>query len=74
MQEELENILIFFTGQNGFNDYQEQPQPVYEPLPEQELMPPQYPDEKEIYNQYAPGQIIFLIWWVIFCKYVQNIF
>jgi len=42
---------------NGFSDYQEQPQPVYDPLPDQEFNPPQYPDEKEIYNQYGPGPV-----------------
>ena len=58
------------TGQNGFNDYQEQPQPVYEPLPGQELNPPQYPDEKEIYNQYGPGQFFWVFLNLIYFVFI----
>ena len=57
-------IHIYFyslAGPNGFSDYQEQPQQIYEPLPDQEFNPPQYPDEKEIYNQYGPGQFFFVL-------------
>ena len=61
-------ILVRFTipfittflllGQNGFGDYQEQPQQNYPQYSNQDFGYPEYPDQNEIFNQYGPGQSI----------------
>ena len=56
-------ITFLLLGQNGFGDYQEQPQPNYPQYSEQEFSYQQYPeytDQNEIFNQYGPGQSIFV--------------
>ena len=49
----------FFSGQNGFGDYQEQPQLNYPQYSDQEFSYQQYQeysDQNEVFNQYGPGQ------------------
>ena len=56
------NVLtnnFFFAGQNDFIEYQEPAQPVYQPLPESEFTPLEYPVENEVYNSYLPGQTFY---------------
>ena len=48
-----------FSGQNGFGDYQEQPQLNYAQYSDQEFSYQQYQeysDQNEVFNQYGPGQ------------------
>ena len=51
--------INFFAGQNDFIEYQEPAQPVYQPLPESEFTPLEYPVENEVYNSYLPGQTYY---------------
>ena len=51
--------ILFFLGQNGFGDYQEQPQLNYPQYSDQEFSYQQYQeysDQNEVFNQYGPGQ------------------
>ena len=50
--------ITFFLGQNGYGDYQEQPQLVYQQFSDQDYNLQQYPDyplQNEQFNQYGPG-------------------